>query len=66
MNEKLFSGKFLLCVSAALCLVLLTITACIAILTQSGDNPIVLALVALLSNILTGITTHYFTKRADA
>lgn len=55
-----------MCVSSSISILLLTITACInAILTRNmvEVNPITLALITVITNVLTAISTHYFTKQ---
>lgn len=67
MNDKVFSGKFWLCITAAICLLSLTITVCHALWATDGaeiSNGHA-AVLALLTTILTAIITHYFTKKGD-
>lgn len=67
-KTKLYSGRFLLCVAGCIAFLLLTGTCCwgIIVTIQSPEsNPVLLALVALLSNFLTAIATYYFTKRRE-
>lgn len=64
--DKFLSGRYLLCVSASICIVMLTLATCInTVLTRNliDVNPQTLAMITVLTNVLTAITTHYFTKQ---
>jgi Na+/melibiose symporter-like transporter len=67
VNKKLTSGKFWLCIVAAICLLMLTATLC-KTLWNSPDGDLgsgSAAVLAMLTTILTAIVTHYFTKRSN-
>ena len=67
MNEKLLSGKYLLCIVSAICLLGLTATACHALWAPDGVemNNGIAAVLAMLTTLLTAIITHYFTKQGN-
>ena len=67
MNDKLYSGKFWLCITAALCLLGLTMTVCKVLWASNGAElgSGASAVIATLTTILTAIVTHYFTKRSE-
>lgn len=65
-KSKLYSGRFLLCLCAALAMILFTF-ALAAILwstrLQTEVNPAIMAGLALMSNLMTAIVTFYFSQR---
>lgn len=65
MNEKLYSGKFYLCIIAGLCLLGLSLTVCRALWLSDGSevNSGIAAALGMLNTLLTAIITHYFTKQ---
>lgn len=65
-RNKLYSGRFLLCLCAAFAMILFT-SALAGILwstkEQTEVNPAIMTGLTLMSNIMTAIVTFYFSQR---
>jgi len=69
---KFFSGKFLLCVSAAISLMVMTVFICLfmSVLIEEKEinpaiMPVIMAVVMVVSNSVTSVITYYFNKKQE-
>lgn len=63
--NKMWSGRFILCICAAIAMVVISCTlAVLLVLTRTDDtaNPMIMSALTAMSGLLSSVVTFYFTK----